>query len=183
MDYLKKSVILLGIALLLASCSQAAGDQGEEEKAAVKQVKVTSVEQRSMGDVLAVAAEVVPSAQTRLYAEAQGTIGRLYVRVGDRVEKGDPLVQILNPEIDLNLKGAELQKRQAQIQLEQSQAKEDISLETQLKQATVDYENALELYERKRRCMKAARSPNWNCAICAPSWKRRKTSSIPSKNS
>jgi membrane fusion protein, heavy metal efflux system len=92
------SSVLLLLFLAAVGCTNKAGQQAKEEKEELKIYKVISTEVQTYieatGSVqpdLAGTAKVLP--------QLAGVITQIFVRVGDHVQKGDPLVAVSSPDV------------------------------------------------------------------------------------
>ena len=89
--------------------------------------------------------KLVPKYLYRIGAEADGQVDQILVRAGDKVNKGDCLVRLSNPQLLQQLKDAELEYAAQQAEMKSFR----IELETQLldlqaevTNAEIDYQNA-----------------------------------------
>jgi len=139
----------------------------------LKQIRVETVQLADMptGELVA-PARVVPNPNriSRLLPQVQGRVMRVMAQLGDRVEQGQPLVELDSPDADVAVAGflqAQAAERQAQATLTKAQAdlsrandlyehkaiaeKELIGARNDLTQATEGLESARALREQARR--------------------------------
>jgi len=139
----------------------------------LKQIRVETVQLADMptGELVA-PARVVPNPNriSRLLPQVQGRVTRVMAQLGDRVEQGQPLVELDSPDADVAIAGflqAQAAERQAQATLTKAQAdlsrandlyehkaiaeKELIGARNDLTQATEALESARALREQARR--------------------------------
>ncbi|BBO05281.1 MULTISPECIES: efflux RND transporter periplasmic adaptor subunit [Bradyrhizobium] len=99
----------------------------EKSRTAVPEVRVATV--RPSGDIMKV---TLPAATTafeaaNIFARASGYIEKRYVDIGDRVRKGDLLVEITAPELDQQIAQAQATLAQNQASLQQAQASRELA--------------------------------------------------------
>jgi membrane fusion protein (multidrug efflux system) len=87
------------------------------------------------GHVLTLPAGLVPAQQTLVYARASGYVRRWLVDIGDRVERGQLLVELDTPELDQELAQARASLEQAVAALGQAQANQAYAHITERRQA------------------------------------------------
>jgi len=139
----------------------------------LKQIRVETVQLADMptGELVA-PARVVPNPNriSRLLPQVQGRVMRVMAQLGDRVEQGQPLVELDSPDADVAIAGflqAQAAEHQAQATLTKAQAdlsrandlyehkaiaeKELIGARNDLTQATEALESARALREQARR--------------------------------
>src|SRR5499425_2389407 len=139
----------------------------------LKQIRVETVQLADMpsGELVA-PVRVVPNPNriSRLLPNVQGRVTRVMAQLGDRVEQGQPLVELDSPDADAAIAGflqAQAAERQAQATLTKAQAdlsrandlyehkaiaeKEVIGARNDLTQATEGLESARALREQARR--------------------------------
>jgi len=92
-------IALIGLTMLLAigSCNGSSRATMEAKKE-LKTIKVTSTEVRTY---IEATGNVQPEIDgtSKIYAHLSGTVNKIFLRVGERVTKGDPLVAITSPEV------------------------------------------------------------------------------------
>jgi len=79
------------------------------------------------GRVLTLPAGLVANQQTMVYARASGYVNRWAVDIGDRVKKGQLLVQLDTPELDKQLAQARASLSQAMAALAQAQSNQELA--------------------------------------------------------
>jgi len=95
-------------------------------------VKAVSVD---AGRLLTLPAGLVPNQQTLVYARANGYVRRWLVDIGDRVKKGQLLVQLDTPELDKQLAQARASLAQTAAALVQAQANREYAHVTERREA------------------------------------------------
>src|SRR5207245_4198651 len=90
----------------------------------VSVVKAVAV---NAGRLLTLPAGLVANQQTLVYARASGYVSRWLVDIGDRVKKGQLLVQLDTPELDKQLAQARAALAQTIAALRQDQANRDLA--------------------------------------------------------
>ncbi len=83
---------------------------------AAPQMKMVSVEEVSSGDienVISISGNVVSAETQTIYADVDGTLNEVKVKVGDKIKKGDLLFTYDTEKLDLAVKQAELAISQA----------------------------------------------------------------------
>jgi len=99
-----KAALVFGGALAMGAALVSCGPKGEEKaaeaaKAAAEAVTVfavntTTATRGQIRDYLALSGDVVAGSTVDAYSDVAGKVTRLYVSVGDRVEKGAPLADV-----------------------------------------------------------------------------------------
>jgi membrane fusion protein (multidrug efflux system) len=87
------------------------------------------------GHALTLPAGLVPMQQTLVYARASGYVRRWLVDIGDRVKRGQLLLQLDTPEVDQQLAQARASLSQTVAALAQAQANRDYAHVTERRQA------------------------------------------------
>src|SRR5438445_858413 len=100
----------------------------------VSVVKAVAVD---AGRVLTLPAGLVANQQTLVYARASGYVSRWLVDIGDRVKKGQLLVQLDTPELDKQLAQARASLAQTIAALRQAQANRDLAKITARREAAL----------------------------------------------
>ena len=89
------------------------------------------------GRLLTLPAGLVANQQTLVYARASGYVSRWLVDIGDRVKKGQLLVQLDTPELDKQLSQARASLAQTIAALRQAQANRDLAKITARREAAL----------------------------------------------
>src|SRR5437870_2887049 len=100
----------------------------------VSVVKAVAVD---AGRLLTLPAGLVANQQTLVYARASGYVSRWLVDIGDRVKKGQLLVQLDTPELDKQLAQARASLAQTIAALRQAQANRDLAKITARREAAL----------------------------------------------
>src|SRR5438132_11674117 len=98
----------------------------------VSVVKAVAVD---AGRLLTLPAGLVANQQTLVYARASGYVNRWLVDIGERVKKGQLLVQLDTPELDKQLAQARASLSQAMAALAQAQSNRDYAYVTARREA------------------------------------------------
>src|ERR1700722_11899778 len=131
-------LIVLGVAVVLAGALTAgawthlteyrlSADAAEQERDFVPQVRVARVEPSSEIDVVNLPATTSAFATANIFARASGYIGQCEVDIGDRVEQGQLLVEIVAPELDHQIAQAEATLSQLKWALQQADANRELA--------------------------------------------------------
>jgi RND family efflux transporter MFP subunit len=94
----------------------------DQERTSLPVVTVARVERAKTNSVLQLPGNVQAIGETPVYARAEGYITKRHVDIGDRVTKGQVLVEIEAPEIEQQLRQAKARVAQTQASLKQAQA-------------------------------------------------------------
>ncbi|PKL23388.1 MAG: efflux RND transporter periplasmic adaptor subunit [Spirochaetae bacterium HGW-Spirochaetae-3] len=98
-----KSLLILGgvlaMSAALASCgpkadAKAAKDKADAEAVTVFAVNTTTATRGQIRDYLSLSGDIVAGSTVDAYSDVAGKVTRLYVSIGDRVEKGAPLADV-----------------------------------------------------------------------------------------
>jgi RND family efflux transporter MFP subunit len=100
-------------------------------------VSVVKAQAVDAGHVLTLPAGLVANQQTLVYARASGYVNRWLVDIGDRVKKGQLLVQLDTPELDKQLAQARATLSQTVAALAQAQANRDLARITARREAAL----------------------------------------------
>jgi RND family efflux transporter MFP subunit len=102
-------------------------DAEEQERDFVPQVRVASVEPSSEIDVVKLPATTSAFAAANVFARASGYIGKREVDIGDRVNQGQLLAEIVAPELDHQIAQAEATLSQLKGSLQQAEANRELA--------------------------------------------------------
>jgi RND family efflux transporter MFP subunit len=131
-------LIVLGVAVVLAVALTAgawthltqyrlSADAAEQEREFVPQVRVASVEPSGDIEVVKLPATTSAFASANIFARASGYIARREVDIGDRVKRGQLLVEIVAPELDHQIAQAEATLGQLKSALQQAEANRELA--------------------------------------------------------
>ena len=125
-------VVVAGLAPALSACSSSA----ESARAVDQTARPVSVDLATRDDLsrgLELAAEFRPYQEVDLHAKVAGYLKAIFVDVGDRVKKGQPIAELEAPEMtqeaaqtDAGLKRARLDVDRARAELQRSAAQEQL---------------------------------------------------------
>jgi RND family efflux transporter MFP subunit len=112
---MKPYYLLLGLAAMLGACSDQ--DATNKAKAGPKplQVEATSVARQSLGQSITRTGTLRAEQEVKLLAEEEGRVDKLPVYEGDRVKKGDLLLQLDDSQLRAEVKKATAQRKQARL--------------------------------------------------------------------
>lgn len=143
---LPRAVVIAGGAILIAAAALLlvrliAGPGGNTLRMPLDQVSVATVSQGMFRDLVPVNARVVPRETIYIDAIDGGRVDRIYVEAGDLVEQGQPLIELSNTSLALQVIQQESQLNQAISQLQQNEiALEQNHLSNERGLAEIDYE-------------------------------------------
>ena len=106
-------------------------------------VSVAPVVRKSLRQPVEQAAILLPYARIRVSSKVTGFVSEVHVDIGDRVTKGDPLVEIAVPELEAELAAADARVNSAAADVDQARAK--------LKLEQIRYDLTKSLFEKKGR--------------------------------
>ncbi|MGN8690226.1 efflux RND transporter periplasmic adaptor subunit [Atopobiaceae bacterium HCP3S3_F7] len=107
-------VVALAVVAAVAAFAALGSRQPDPSEAIVPTVTVT---RQDYTESVKASGSVEPVESVQVTPEVDGIIQKVYVRQGDRVERGDPLLLIGNDALDKAVRDAELQLRSAKNQL------------------------------------------------------------------
>lgn len=117
----KKTWIIIGIITLiavLAAINIAVMQSKKTSKAA--ELQFAKIEERTLSSTKLVSGRVTPGGTETFYIDAaKGSVKEIFVNQGDEVAEGQQLFSYENPELDLQMKQAELQEKTASLQYDQ----------------------------------------------------------------
>ncbi len=114
-------LLLLAAALWLTACGETnQGDHAEEAERGVP-VAAAEVRTRDLSRSLTLSATIEPRVVIRLASRTQGTIDQVHVEAGDRVDRGDLLLELDLSEHRAELARARAQEEEAQLEYDRSQ--------------------------------------------------------------
>jgi HlyD family secretion protein len=114
------AAVLVGAAIL-AVVKFFAGPGGDTVRMPLDQVSTATVSQGLFRDLIPVNARVVPRETIYVDAIDGGRVDRIYVEAGDLVEEGQPLIELSNTNLALQVIQQESQLNQAISQLQQNE--------------------------------------------------------------
>lgn len=134
------AAILIGAVILLI-VSFVAGPGGHTLRMPLDQISVATVSSGLFRDLIPVNARVVPRETIYIDAIDGGRVDRLYVEAGDLVEEGQPLIELSNTNLALQVIQQESQLNQAISQLQQNEiALEQNHLSNERGLAEIDFQ-------------------------------------------
>jgi HlyD family secretion protein len=129
------ALVVLGAVKLIA------GGGGRTLRMPLEQVAVTTVKQGLFRDLIPLNARVVPRETVYVDAIDGGRVDHVYVEAGDRVEEGQPILELSNTNLALQVIQQESQLNQAISQLQQNEiALEQNQLANERGLAEIDYQ-------------------------------------------
>ena len=102
---MKTKIFITLLTFLLLSCSDSENQQNEDSQTAEKitTVKVANPQQRSFTSTLHIIGNALPNKQVNIHAMEGGFLSDLKKDIGDKVQKGDVLAVLNNPELTREL--------------------------------------------------------------------------------
>lgn len=121
----KKIWIIVGIITLIAAMAAiniAVMQSKKTSKAA--ELQFANIEERTLSSTKLVSGRVTPGGTETFYVDAaKGSVKEIFVNEGDEVVEGQKLFSYENPELDLQMKQAELQEKTTSLQYDQVKEK------------------------------------------------------------
>ena len=111
------------LALLVSACDSSAGKETTPE-APDRPVLVASVAYQNVNQTRSLAATIRPRVESDLGFRVSGKVAQRLIQNGDRVRKGQPLLQLDTNDLELQLQQAEAEVRAATTSLTQAEADE-----------------------------------------------------------
>jgi HlyD family secretion protein len=134
------AAIVIGAVMLLV-VKLIAGPGGRSLRMPLERVSVTTVSRGLFRDLIPLNARVVPRETIYIDAIDGGRVDRVYVEAGDMVEEGQPIIELSNTNLALQVIQQESQLNQAISQLQQNEiALEQNHLSNERGLAQIDYE-------------------------------------------
>ena len=131
-------VVLAAVALLAIKLIAGAGSK--TLRMPLSQASIAMVERGVFRDLIPLNARVTPRETVYVDAVDGGRVDRVFVEAGDRVEEGQPLIELSNTNLALQVIQQESQLNQAISQLQQNEiALEQNQLSNDLAVASIDY--------------------------------------------
>jgi len=142
--------LLLPVLALGCSRDQGAKATPDGSKAQTIAVTVAPVEARDVQRRVEVVGSIEPDEEVTVYAQVSGYVEKILADLGDRVNEGQPLIQLDQADFRLQVQKAEAILRQTQAKLGAADGKETLPDDQQspVRQARANYEDAALWYER-----------------------------------
>ena len=142
--------LLLPVLALGCSRDQGAKATSDGSKAQTIAVTVAPVESRDVQRRVEVVGSLEPDEEVTVYAQVSGYVEKILADLGDRVNEGQPLIQLNQADFRLQVQKAEAILRQTQAKLGAADGKETLTDDQQspVRQARANYEDAALWYER-----------------------------------
>lgn len=152
-------ISILVVLMAAAGCSRraqvtkAASESGRPDPF---EVRVAVAETRKAPRELAVTGSLLPDETVQVSAEVAGRVAAIHVDFGQRVRKGDVLVELDRRELELQLARARAALAQALARIGLDPSREEVVPETTpaIRQAQAAYEDAKARYESAKRLVK-----------------------------
>ncbi len=140
---------------LFASCSkEIAGKQSDSTAAqAAVPVRVIQVNPRQTRRNIESVGSLFPYEEVSVSSEVEGKVERVFVDVGDRVARGQPMVKVSPAELELTLEHQQAALRQARARLglaEDGEDLKDVRAAAEVKRASADLKDAEQKYRRAK---------------------------------
>jgi len=110
---MKRFILPLAIPVLLCSCGESTTGNGLKSEKRPPLVEIAAVEYQQEGQTITRTGTLRADRQVKLITEEEGRIAALPVHPGDRVAKGDLLLQLNDSQLAAELKKARAQREQA----------------------------------------------------------------------
>ncbi|MBI4381066.1 MAG: efflux RND transporter periplasmic adaptor subunit [candidate division NC10 bacterium] len=142
--------LLLPIVALGCSRDQGAKATPDGSKAQTNAVTVAPVEARDVQRRVEIVGSIEPDEEITVYAQVSGYVEKILADLGDRVNAGQPLIQLDQADFRLQVQRVEAILRQTQAKLGAVDGKETLSDDQQspVRQAKASSEDAALWYER-----------------------------------
>lgn len=149
------SAILLSILPLFAACSKSiAGRQADPSSAQTAvPVRVVQVNPKQTRRNIEAVGSLFPYEEVSVSSEVEGKVERVFVDVGDRVSRGQPMVKVSPAELELSLEQQQAALRQARARLglpEGGDDLKDVRAAAEVKKAEADLNDADQKYKRAK---------------------------------
>lgn len=118
---MKRYFYLLATILLLSACGDASNSGTSRPQRPPSRVEVATVEHQKEAQTVVRSGTLYAEREVKLITEEEGRIAALPVYEGDRVEKGDLLLQLNDTLLEAELKKARAQRAQAALDLRRLQ--------------------------------------------------------------
>jgi RND family efflux transporter MFP subunit len=144
------AVVLLGLTAL-AGCSKGRASEGEAGRPV--RARVVPVEVRQVQRVVESVGSLFPFQEVTVSSEVEGKVARVLTDVGDRVQVGQPLVEVAPVELELALQQEQAAMRQARANLGLADGRDDLddpSQAAEVKRAAADMKDAEQKYSRAK---------------------------------
>lgn len=115
---MKPLYLLLGATLLLSACSDDNAANKSKSTPKPLQVEVTAVARQSLGQSITRTGTLRAEQEVKLLAEEEGRVDKVPVYEGDRVKKGDLLLQLDDSQLRAEVKKATAQRKQANLDVQ-----------------------------------------------------------------
>ena len=142
-----------GAALFLVLIAMIVTDTGSKLNVEADKITISTVYQGDFQEFIPVSGTVLPKNTYYLDAILGGNVEQKYVEEGTMVKKGDKILKLSNPNLQLSALQNEAatyqqinEARNTRLQIEQN----SISLQTQLVDANYSYINSLQLFNREK---------------------------------
>ena len=113
---MKAKIFIILLSLIFLSCSESENNQSEKEQKDAKNttVRVVNPEQRSFTSMLQIIGNAMPNKKVEIHAMEGGFLSELKKDIGDKVQKGDILAVLNNPELTRELEINKVAKQVAE---------------------------------------------------------------------
>ncbi len=115
---MKPLYLLLGLAVVLAGCSDENSANKEKSGPKPLPVEATTIARQSLGQSITRTGTLRAEQEVKLLAEEEGRVATLKVYEGDRVNKGDLLLQLDDSQLRAEVKKATAQRKQARLDVQ-----------------------------------------------------------------
>lgn len=112
---MKKLLLLLGLSLLLTACGNDTAGGGKNRETTPLRIEAATVQRTSRSQTINRTGTLQAEREVKLITEEEGRIAELPFHEGDRVKKGELLVQIDDTQLRAELQKAAATRRQAEL--------------------------------------------------------------------
>ncbi|MFD0769222.1 efflux RND transporter periplasmic adaptor subunit [Bacillus sp. CGMCC 1.60114] len=123
----KKKWIIIGIiAFIVIIAAVNVAVMQSKKKSGTEDLKFVSVTEKEINNTKLISGRVVPGNMEMLYADStRGKVKELFVKEGQEIEKGQKLFSYDNPELSIQIKQLEIEKKTTKMQYDQGNDKVD----------------------------------------------------------
>ena len=164
--------------LFVCGCSKGQGAQAHGRDEAAHPVQVEAVKQESVRRIVEVVGTLAAVDEVTISAEAEGTVSRLLADLGDRVKKGDVLVELDREKAQYNAaqQKAALERALAQYGATDSAHLPPIEQTPDVKKAQAELVQAKQAFDRAEELQKRQLVPRQTLDDAEAAWRSKQAS-------
>ena len=164
--------------LILNGCSRSQGAQAHGRDDAARPVQVEAVKQEAVRRIVEVVGTLAAVDEVTVSAEAEGTVSRLAADLGDRVKKGDVLIELDREKAQYNAaqQKAALERALAQYGATDSAHLPPIEQTPDVKKAQAELVQAKQAYDRAEELQKRQLVPRQTLDDAEAAWRSKQAS-------